>query len=154
MVILLAKLFTSRTDTVLERALDAASLRQQVVANNLANANTPGFKASHVEFESLLQEALGTGQRGTPTLAPVATRPGHLGVPASQTLPGDSDPVAAVQPVVAQETDTAARNDGNNVDVEREITTLQANSLLYSALVSQVNSRFDWLRTAIFEGRR
>lgn len=147
-------IFASRTESVLERALDAASLRQQVVSNNLANANTPGFKASHVAFESFLSAALEDGAGPAPDLQPVATQPGHIGVPAGMSAMRLQDPIAAVQPVVQRETGTTARNDGNNVDLEQEMTTLTANSLLYSALISQVNSRFQWLRTAIFEGRQ
>lgn len=149
------RIFGSRTFTALQRSLDAASLRQQVISNNLANANTPGYKASHVVFESLLQQALDGGQTAAPRLLPVATNPRHFGLPAeaANRLP-PADPLQDVIPQVVRETGTSARNDGNNVDVEREITDLTENSLIYSALVSQVNTRFQWLRTAIFEGRR
>lgn len=149
------QIFDSRTLTALQRSLDAASLRQQVISNNLANANTPGYKASHVVFESLLQQALDGGETPVPQLLPVATNPRHFGLSAeaaSRLLP--ADPVKDVTPQVVRETGTSVRNDGNNVDVEREIADLTENSLVYSALVSQVNTRFQWLRTAIFEGRR
>lgn len=148
------RIFDSRTMTALERGLDAASLRQQVISNNLANVNTPGFKASHVRFESILQAALGDGVAPMSPLQPVATNLMHFGLPAAAASPVPMDPVEAVRPVIERETGTSARNDGNNVDMEREATALTENSLVYSALVSQVNTRFQWLRTAIFEGRR
>lgn len=50
-------LFTDQVTTGIENALDAVSLRQQVTANNIANMNTPGFKASRVEFEKHLGRA-------------------------------------------------------------------------------------------------
>ncbi|MCL5676934.1 MAG: flagellar basal body rod protein FlgB [Firmicutes bacterium] len=148
------QIFDSRAMTALERGLDAASLRQQVISNNLANVNTPGFKASHVRFESLLQDALDSGSAPAPLLQPVATNPMHFGLPVAAARPAAADPVAGVRPAVERETGTSARNDGNNVDMEREITSLMENSLVYNALVSQVSTRFAWLRTAIFEGRR
>lgn len=149
------QIFDSRTFAALERSLDAASLRQQVISNNLANANTPGYKASHVVFESLLQQALDGTNPATPRLLPVATNTRHFGLSAAAASSlQTADPALAVRPQVVRETGTAGRNDGNNVDVEREITDLTENSLVYGALVSQVNTRFQWLRTAIFEGRR
>lgn len=48
------RIFDSRTMTALERGLDAASLRQQVISNNLANVNTSGFKKSQANFEDLI----------------------------------------------------------------------------------------------------
>ena len=46
---------------MLEKSLDASSLRQQVIANNIANLNTPGYQAQSVTFESELREALEDG---------------------------------------------------------------------------------------------
>lgn len=54
-------LFTDRVTAGIESALDSVSLRQQVTANNIANMNTPGFKATRVEFESNLSRALAVG---------------------------------------------------------------------------------------------
>lgn len=54
-------LFTDRVTAGIENALDAVSLRQQVTANNIANMNTPGFKAARVEFESNLSKAMAHG---------------------------------------------------------------------------------------------
>lgn len=54
----MAKEFSLIDTTFLERSLDAASLRQQVIANNISNANTEGFKAQSVAFEGHLREAM------------------------------------------------------------------------------------------------
>mgnify|MGYP000530431163 CR=1 FL=1 len=51
-------IFVDQTVNFLQKALDAASLRQNVLANNIANVNTPGFKRSYVSFEESLQQAL------------------------------------------------------------------------------------------------
>ena len=51
---------------LLHRALDASNLRQETVSSNIANVNTPGYKAKRVEFESLLKDAMdGTGLQRT-----------------------------------------------------------------------------------------
>lgn len=55
---MLRQLLGSSQVSVLEQALSAASLRQKVISNNIANVNTPGFKKSNVIFEDLLQEAI------------------------------------------------------------------------------------------------
>ena len=54
-------LFTDLVTAGIESALYSVSLRQQVTANNIANMNTPGFKASRVEFEANLSRAMATG---------------------------------------------------------------------------------------------
>ena len=53
------ELFSSQVLVSIKKGLDAGALRQRVIANNIANVNTPGFKKSAVEFESLLKAALG-----------------------------------------------------------------------------------------------
>lgn len=60
-------LFTDNVTAGIESALDAVSLRQQVTANNIANMNTPGFKAARVEFEANLARAFANGSPGRAT---------------------------------------------------------------------------------------
>ena len=148
---------------ILERGLDAASLRQTVIANNIANVDTPGFKRSEVVFESELAQALarqglpqspsgGYATKATsslPTaLAMVRTNPRHLmGFSPSG---GTGLPEPRVVPI----TDTTARADGNNVDIDVEMSEMAENTLLYSALARQLSSHLDMVRQAITEGRR
>ncbi|OGO39885.1 MAG: flagellar basal-body rod protein FlgB, partial [Chloroflexi bacterium RBG_16_57_9] len=68
-------LFNDNTNQVLHTALDGLARRQQVTANNIANAETPGFKASIVTFESQLHARL-PGATHEPVLA--QTHPAHL----------------------------------------------------------------------------
>lgn len=111
------------TTEALRRSLQAAALRQQVLANNIANANTPGFKRSRVEFETKLAEALRNGQ-----------------------------PLEQVQPEIIQETNTIGRPDGNNVDIELEMSELAENQIYYSALTRSLNDHFARLKQVI-DGR-
>jgi flagellar basal-body rod protein FlgB len=64
----------------LEKSLDAASLRHQVLANNIANLNTPGYQAQTVVFEGALREALEDGE-ATETVQPqVVAQPGQTSI--------------------------------------------------------------------------
>ena len=58
-------MFTDRITAGIESALDSVSLRQRVTADNIANMNTPGFKASRVEFEKDLASAMANGDPGS-----------------------------------------------------------------------------------------
>jgi flagellar basal-body rod protein FlgB len=109
------------THVALERALAGASLRQQALTENLANANTPGYRRRDVDFHGTLQQALGRGQAAL-----------------EQTgfTPQVSD-AGVVRP------------DGGSVDVDRETTLLAQNALEYQALAAVVRGRSSILRTAI-----
>lgn len=110
---------------ILERSLEAANMRQRILANNVANANTPGFKRSRVEFETELAAALASGQ----------------------------DPTA-VKPRVEVETDSVGRPDGNNVDIELEMTRIAENQVWYAALTRQISDHLSRIRMVIHDGRR
>ena len=88
----------------LYKGLDAAWLRNEVIADNIANAETPGFKRSFVEFESLLQANISDNAELK------TTRDNHI-----KTVSGD------VQPKIRQDQKTTVRMDGNNVDIEYEM---------------------------------
>jgi len=138
---LLENVFTGTID-LLEKSLSAASLRQRVMANNIANANTPGFKKSDVIFEDLLSQALNRG----PGLRQVRTHERHLSREAAS--------VAQVQPQIVSSNATAVRNDGNNVDVEAEMANIAQNNLYYNALAQQVSGKLNALKTVINQGGR
>lgn len=110
---------------LLESGLAAASLRHRVQAHNIANLTTPGFKRARVEFEQHLTAALASG--GSPE---------------------------SVRPTVVVEQNTLARGDGNNVDIEGEMTALAENQIWYSALTRQMADHFSRLRSVIHDGRR
>ncbi|MFM8274303.1 MAG: flagellar basal body rod protein FlgB [Gemmata sp.] len=104
---------------VLPQLLDAAALRHRVIAQNVANVNTPGYRRREVAFESDLAKALAS---------PGAT--------------------AHVKPQVVV-SDGPERVDGNTVDIDREMGDLTKNALLYQAAAQIVTSRVASLRAAI-----
>lgn len=131
----------SRPITLLERSLDATSLRNKVVSNNIANIDTPGFKRSDVSFEQTLQEVL-SGQ----SLTGKTTDPRHIAI-------GNSS-VSGVQPTTVADRSTSMRLDGNNVDIDAEMVLLATNQIQFNALTTQINHQFGLLKYAISEGKR
>ncbi|MDN5276512.1 MAG: flagellar basal-body rod protein FlgB [Clostridiales bacterium] len=126
---------------VLEKALDASWLRNEVIAHNIANADTPGYKKYRVEFEEELKSALEAS-----TLKGKKTRPKHLDIGASS--------IDEVRPRVVRTDGTQMREDGNNVDMDEEMTSLAKNAIMYNALVQKISGEFRKLKTVINEGRR
>ena len=125
---------------MLQRGLSASWTRNAVIRNNIANIETPNFKASNVEFESLLANALqGSGFSGT------MTHPGHRETGALN--------LDSIQPQIIRRRYTSMRMDGNNVDIESENVKLAQNSIYYNTLVEKMNSELRRLRSAISEGR-
>ena len=118
----------------LEKGLDAAWMRQEVISHNIANADTPGYKRQFVEFEDMFRKAL----EGHDVSALKTTRSRHM-------VPGSSD----VGLAVVREMWTTMRMDENNVDPDREMTDLAQNTIMYNALTGQVNSEFNRLRMVI-----
>ena len=127
------------TMSSLSSALQAAELRQQVYANNIANANTPGFKAQDVTFESLLQSQLSAQGNGS-GVSMVANSPQDL---------GGSLSVGSVKPIVQTVTNTSMTSNGNNVNLDAQMSALAENQISYGALVQELNNQFTMLQTAI-----
>lgn len=117
---------------VLDRAADASWLRHQAITNNLANADTPGYKRQDVAFESELEKALGKNQ-----FEPMDSKVKHARI---HTLQGNAY------------TDYAGysyRLDGNNVDPENEQVMLAENQIKYQGLLAGINQEFANLKTVM-----
>lgn len=128
---------------LLQKGLDAAWLRNEVITNNIANAETPNYKGSSVQFETLFKSAL---EESDHTFQTKRTRDKHISF--SGDLAAES-----VSPVVVQNSDTTMRMDGNNVDIEAENVELARNSIYFYTLTEQINSEFTRLSMAINEGK-
>jgi flagellar basal-body rod protein FlgB len=115
------------TQMALEKALVGSSMRQRVLADNLANVNTAGFKRSEVDFQSTLADALGGG--------------------------ADAKTIEALDFQPQQQNGGAVRADGNDVDVDAEMASLSENAVTYQAIVSVAKERLRMLQTAIGGGR-
>ncbi|MDK2820365.1 MAG: flagellar basal-body rod protein FlgB [Clostridia bacterium] len=124
---------------MLEKAMDASALRQRTIAHNIANINTPRYKRYEVSFEDKLNRALETKSG----LSLFRTNPYHL--PRSNYY---------LEPEVIRDNRSSMRNDGNNVDIDREMAELAQNSLNFNFSTQQLNTRLAMIRYVINDGRR
>jgi flagellar basal-body rod protein FlgB len=122
---------------LMERSLDAAALRQKVIANNIANVDTPYFKRSDVQFEDLLQSQM-NGM--TAPIVGKRTNPRHFNI---------GNQSSEVEPKIVTDENSSINNNLNNVDIDYEMSLLAKNQLRYNVLVQQVNAEFRNMQTAI-----
>jgi len=129
---MLSKTF-SKID-LFNNALSASWKRNQAISNNIANVNTPNYKRQDVEFESLIKQARAQGPMQV-------TDPRHF----------SNDPMT-IEPQLVQDTMTAFRRDGNNVNIDTEMALLAENQIRYETLTSQLNNHLKRLRIAYSQG--
>ena len=122
-----------RTLDILHRSMDTSMLRQDVIADNIANADTPNFKRSFINFESRLQAALES--EGPGGMQAAMTHKRHI--PFQQPIDYRS-----VQPNRQLDYLTTSDNNGNNVDIEEESMNFLNNQLLYTLMTDSVNQQF------------
>lgn len=115
---------------VLDRAADAAWTRNDVLANNIANADTPGYKRKDVQFESYLADAVA----GTDSLDETVAKM-------------DLNQINAT--TYTEQAGQSYRIDGNNVDVTTENVELAKNQLRYYTLMNSISQEFSRLKTAL-----
>lgn len=121
---------------VVEQALDLRAQRHTLIASNIANIDTPNYKAFDLVIEEAMKTAVGQGHEVELT----RTQPGHL------PTRGSLDPAHAAS-VDAQS--ATVRKDNNSVSVDKEMTALSENNLLYNALAQIVAKKFEGLRLVI-----
>jgi flagellar basal-body rod protein FlgB len=113
------------TSAALDVAIRGTEQRQTVLANNLANVNTPGFKRSDVSFQGALASAL------------------------SSSNGDDTASVEATPFTTSTDSSTSMRADGNNVDVDQESANLAENQLLFDSVMAIQTKRLHTMDTAI-----
>ena len=125
------------------RALNLRAQRHEMIVSNLANADTPGYKAFDLLVEASMQQQAGQGDR----LDIKRTQPGHL--PSAHAAGSSIAPKIERLP----EQDNL-RGDGNTVDMDREMASLSSNQLLYRASAQIVAKKFQALRNVITGGKQ
>ena len=114
-------------------ALDGLAAQQSAIANNIANADTPGFQRQAVPFQEAMRQALARGGVGLQ-----GTDAGHIGSrSASQGL-------QRFTPLM--DTLASGKNDGNTVEIEREMTDLTENQLKFYAVGNAMSSKLGTIR--------
>lgn len=132
---------------LLGKVLDLTSERNNLISSNLANRDTPGYKAQDLAFESQLKKAYDADNSRNMPLAMTTTQPAHL-------AGGRPDGLNKVQGEVFSVFNPEAKLDGNTVDLDQEMSKLASNQLLYQAAVTMLSRKITSLRTAIEEGGR
>ncbi len=117
---------------ILDKAADASWLRNEAIANNIANVDTPGYKRQDVSFETELQKALGHFQFTSLDEKVAAVKTGRLNPQPFTDYAGYS-----------------YRLDGNNVDIDQENIYLAENQLKYQGLMAGIKSEFTNLQNAM-----
>lgn len=136
--------------------LDGLSARQRATANNIANIDTPGYKAQHVHFEDQLRQAIYADKtlvRQLPTNNQAFYPSSTLGL--QTTSARHLQPFSAGLPNarIIERPGSSLRNDENNVDIDLEMTTLAETGIRYRALTQLAGSKLSLLRSMIREGR-
>ncbi|AHC14575.1 flagellar basal body rod protein FlgB [Salinispira pacifica] len=125
---------------ILQRNMSVNLYRQEVIANNIANADTPNFKRQEVNYETSLKKALESENR--PVFDAYLTNDKHV------AFDREID-YRTVVPRRVTDFLTTAKNNGNNVDIEVESTNFINAQLSYNLMVSSVNHNFNNLNIVL-----
>jgi flagellar basal-body rod protein FlgB len=131
-----------RTTNALASTINMRVLKQNVISSNVANAETPGYKAKKVDFEEALSRAL--DQEGSGRIH--AESPDHF-------LIGQGA-IGRVKADIYDNPDVNTSPDGNTVDLEREMAALAENAVLYRAAIQLINKKLGAMKYALSEGSR
>lgn len=124
---------SQNTYNLIKNSMDVSVLRQKVISHNIANVNTKGYK----KFDVVLDKTM----KGNDANLNV-TNEKHI------TANGSSNDIKIVK-----DESSSMRKDGNNVDIDSEMMSLASNSMMYNALVSELNNRFSMTRYVIKGGK-
>ncbi|SHJ81470.1 flagellar basal-body rod protein FlgB [Malonomonas rubra DSM 5091] len=133
-------LIADRSMMVLKKSLDLRSQNQQVIAGNIANAETPGYEARKFDFEKGLRQAM-----QSPQLQGKTSNPKHLPIGGSS--------IASVQGEISKVRDTNPLGDGNTVSLDDEMFDLAENQLLFEAGAQMLKKKMGMLKYVAGDGR-
>lgn len=117
---------------ILDKAADASWTRENLIANNIANVDTPGYKRQDLEFEELLKNELGRNQYS------------YLDQKVQNADLSQLNPS-----VFTDYSGYSYRLDGNNVDIDVEQVELASEQIKYQALTTSISSEFERMQTVI-----
>ncbi|MGX9133657.1 flagellar basal body rod protein FlgB [Rummeliibacillus sp. JY-2-4R] len=122
--------FFGGTISNIENGLTYSSIKQKTIAQNIANVDTPNYKAKDVSFSSMLADAQNSYIKAN------RTNEKHIDFNTSTTTPG-----------VFSYSNDRYRENGNGVDMDKEQASLAENTIYYNALVDRVNGKLNSLLT-------
>lgn len=121
--------------SIYKRVLDVSSMRNRVIAENIANAQTPGYSALKVDFDKYMKNTNNLGK-----IDMVRTSRNHI----SQSKQNSG--------IEIEKSGLRPRADGNNVDQDLEITKMAENTIVYKTAVELLSRKFKMLKMTIEEG--
>ncbi|MFD2628379.1 flagellar basal body rod protein FlgB [Oceanobacillus kapialis] len=124
------------TISTLEKSLKYASVKNQTISNNIANVDTPNYKAKDAVFKNVLHNTMSTGVQAK------RTHENHM--------PFDGTSDSSFQIITKQ--NTSYNSNGNNVDIDKEMAELAKNQIYYQALVDRINGKFGSLQKILQGG--
>lgn len=129
----------SITSAILQKALDGTWQRQRAIANNIANHETPGYKAIKVNFEDSLDQEIRKLENSVPT---------------KEKITESLEALKHSEISVYSNKSTSNRADGNNVDMDLENIEMAKSQIQYQYLTRSMSDMFSRLRYAISEGKK
>ena len=126
------------TYSLIEKTMDLRSQRHTVISSNIANAETPNYKAGKVDFEDELRRAV--PQKNEMNLK--TTSSSHISTTTN---------IEDIQPQVVLETTDNLRADENTVDLDKEFVALSKNKLMYDVSAEIISRKFSGLLKVIRE---
>lgn len=130
------KVLFSNTITALEKGLNYSALKQKVISDNIANVDTPNYKAKDVSFKHVFD------QEKTKAIEAYRTNVRHLPFQSSSSN----------LPIVVQN-NVQYNHNGNSVDLDKEMSSLATNQIYYNALIERISGKFNSLETVIKGGK-
>ena len=131
----------SETISMLSKVLDLRSRKHSVIVSNIANADTPNYKA----FDLMVEAEMNKTQDNRRTLSVDKTHSGHLSQKNTDST--------GVTLKLAEPTRFSLRGDGNTVDLDRSMANMAENSLMYNAAARIIYKKFQGLKAAIQGGK-
>ncbi|NQU44947.1 flagellar basal body rod protein FlgB [bacterium] len=137
------------TVQILEKSMELRMARQSYLAANIANAETPNYRAVDIDFQATMEQLIQKREDGHPRIELTKTDPRHLSI-------GQIDNPRQDRPhlVFAAGDDVSIGNDNNSVNLEEQLGRLQANTMLYGAMTQILNKKIDGLKAVIESGSR
>ncbi len=130
-----------KTTNALGASINFRQLKQNVATSNIANAETPGYHAKKLDFEDALSRAVDINGLGA------------MSVDHEDQFPVNGSSIDKVSADVYDNPDIALNNDGNTVDLEREMAELADNQIAYKAAIQLINKKLGSLAYAVTEGQ-
>ncbi len=127
---------------LLEKALDLRSLKHNVTVSNIANKDTPNYKAFDLVVEEELKKVMGPEKE----LGLRRSRQGHL---PGRTIGGSR----AARLEINNTSEPSTKRDGNTVNIDKEMAKLSENQLMYNALAQIISKKFQGLKDVIQGGK-